>query len=153
MLWCQLKLSIQRKLCGLSPSGMRLQHDNNAQLRTAHHTVKQIQDSKFEVLYHLPHSPDLALNNFYLFCLLKDTKWTSLLVRWGGKVGGVWLSSSSYSVSLYSGCTSALGLLCDPKYSNQYRFNNPVPLINRHRSLTEAVLISFGSTSGFPKTL
>jgi hypothetical protein len=28
--------------------------------------------------------------------------------------------------------------LCNPKYSNQYRFNNPVPLLKRHRSLTEA---------------
>ena len=28
-----------------------------------------------------------------------------------------------------------------------------MPLIKRHRSLTEAVFISFGSTSGFPKTL
>jgi hypothetical protein len=28
-----------------------------------------------------------------------------------------------------------------------------VPLINRQRSLTEAVLISFGSTSEFPKIL
>ena len=62
-------------------------------------------------------------------------------------------SSSLGPVSLCPGCTSALGLLCNPKYSNQYRLNNPVPLIKRHRSLTEAVLISFGSTSGFPKTL
>jgi hypothetical protein len=28
--------------------------------------------------------------------------------------------------------------LCNPKYSNQYTFSNPVPLIKRHRSLTEA---------------
>jgi hypothetical protein len=62
-------------------------------------------------------------------------------------------SSSSGPVSLFRGCTSALGLLCNPKYSNQYRFSNRVPLIKRHRSLTEAVLTSFGSTSGFPKTL
>jgi len=55
-------------------------------------------------------------------------------------------SSSSYSsslgpVTLCPGCTSALGLLCNPKYSTQYRLNNPVPLIKRQRSLTEAVLI------------
>jgi hypothetical protein len=56
-------------------------------------------------------------------------------------------SSSSGPVSLCPGCNSALGLLCNPKYSHQYRFNNPVPLIKRHRSLTEAVLISFGSVS------
>jgi hypothetical protein len=56
-------------------------------------------------------------------------------------------------VSSCPGCTSALGLLYNPKYSNQYRFNNTVLHIKRHRSLTEAVLVSFGSTSGFPKTL
>jgi hypothetical protein len=49
--------------------------------------------------------------------------------------------------------TSALGLSCDPKYSTQHRFSSPVPLTERQRSLTEVVLISFGSTSGFPKTL
>ena len=56
-------------------------------------------------------------------------------------------------ISLCPGCTSALGLLYNPKYSNQYRLSNPVSLIKRQRSLNEAVLISFGSTSGFPKTL
>jgi hypothetical protein len=35
-------------------------------------------------------------------------------------------------------------LLCNPKYSSQYRFNNHVFLIKRDRSLTEAVLIYFG---------
>jgi hypothetical protein len=33
--------------------------------------------------------------------------------------------------------------LCNPRYSNQYTFSNPVPLIKRHRSLTQAVLISY----------
>jgi hypothetical protein len=65
-------------------------------------------------------------------------------------------SSYYYSlgpVSLCPGCTSALGLLCSPKHSIQHRFSNPVPLIKRQRSLTEAVLISFGSAVNFPKTL
>jgi hypothetical protein len=61
-------------------------------------------------------------------------------------------SSSLGSVSLCPGCTSALGLLWNPKYSNQYRFNNPVLLIKKQRSLTEGVLIAFSSISGFPKT-
>jgi hypothetical protein len=56
-------------------------------------------------------------------------------------------------ISLCHGCTSALGLLCNPKYSNQYIFSNAVPLIKRYRSLTETVLIYFGSANGFPKTL
>jgi hypothetical protein len=55
-------------------------------------------------------------------------------------------------VTLCPGCTPALCLLCNPKYSNQYTFNSPVSLIKRHRSLTEAVLISFGSTGRFPQT-
>jgi hypothetical protein len=50
-------------------------------------------------------------------------------------------------------CTVTLGLLWNPKYSIQHRFSSPVPRMKRQRSLTEAVLISFGSTSGFPKTL
>jgi len=57
-------------------------------------------------------------------------------------------SSSLGPVSLCPGYTSVLGLLYNPKYSNQYRFSNPVPLIKRQRSLTEAVLISFRSTNG-----
>jgi hypothetical protein len=60
---------------------------------------------------------------------------------------------ASGPVSLCAGCTSDLGLLCSPKHSIQHRFNNPVPLIKRQRSLTEAVLMSFGSAVSFPKTL
>jgi hypothetical protein len=37
-------------------------------------------------------------------------------------------SSSLGPVSLCPGCTSAFGLLYSPKYSNQHRFNSPVPL-------------------------
>jgi len=62
-------------------------------------------------------------------------------------------SSSLGFISLRPGCTSALGLLCSPKQSIQHRFNNPVPLIMRQRSLTETVLTSLGSTNSFPKTL
>ena len=56
-------------------------------------------------------------------------------------------------VRLRSGCTVALGLMCSPKYSIQHRFSNPVPRMKRQSSLTEAVLMSFGSTINFPKTL
>jgi hypothetical protein len=44
------------------------------------------------------------------------------------------------------------GLFCTLVHY-QHRFSSSVTLIKRHRSLTEAVLISFGSTNGFPKTL
>jgi hypothetical protein len=56
-------------------------------------------------------------------------------------------------VSLCSGRTTVVGLLYSPKYFIQHRFNNPVPLIKRQRSLTEAVHMSFGSIINFPKTL
>jgi hypothetical protein len=73
---------------------------------------------------------------------------------WDTVQSGTSSSSSSLGpVRLCPGCTAALGLLCNPKYSNQHRFNSPVPLIKRQRSYTEPVLISFGSTSEFPKTL
>jgi hypothetical protein len=62
-------------------------------------------------------------------------------------------SSSLGPVSLHPGCTPALGLLYNPKYSIQHRFNSPVPLIKRQRSLTEVVLVSFGSTSEFQMTI
>ena len=54
MLRNQLKPAIRRKRDFLS-SKMYLQYDN-----TAHHTVKQIQDLKLEVLPNLPYSPDVA---------------------------------------------------------------------------------------------
>jgi histone-lysine N-methyltransferase SETMAR len=47
------------------------------QNHTAHHTVKQIQDFKLEVLPHPPYLPDLAPSDFHLFWPLKD----ALLVR------------------------------------------------------------------------
>ena len=65
-------------------------------------------------------------------------------------------SSSSFflgPVSLCSRCTTAVGVLYSPKHSIQHRFNNPVLLIKRQRSLTKAVLMSFGSTISFPKAL
>jgi hypothetical protein len=40
------------------------------------------------------------------------------------------------------GCTSALCLMRDPKYSIQHRFSRPVPLLKRQGSFTEVVLIS-----------
>ena len=48
-----------------------LQHDN-AQLNTAHHTVKQIYDLKMDVFTHLPHSPAVLPSDFHLFWPLKD---------------------------------------------------------------------------------
>jgi hypothetical protein len=49
--------------------------------------------------------------------------------------------------------TAAVGLLCNPKYCIQHRFHNPMPRMKRQRSLTEAVRMSFSSTTTYPKTL
>ena len=44
-------------------------------------------------------------------------------------------------------------LLCNPKHCFQQRFSNPVLLTKRQRSLTEALLVSFGATVSPPKVL
>jgi hypothetical protein len=49
--------------------------------------------------------------------------------------------------------TTAIGLLCNPKYCIQPKFHNPVPRMKRQRSLTEAVRMSVGSTTRYPKKL
>ena len=46
----------------------------------------------------------------------------------------------------------SLEAYCATLNFHQHRFSIPVSLIKRQRSLSEAVLISFGSTNGFPKT-
>jgi hypothetical protein len=56
-------------------------------------------------------------------------------------------------VCVGSGSTSAFKAYCAALNFEQHRFIIPVSLIKRQRSLTEAVLISFGSTNGFPKIL
>jgi hypothetical protein len=54
-------------------------------------------------------------------------------------------------VCLSSGSTSALTLIVHTLNFHQHRFSIPVSLMKRQRSLSEDVLISFGSTNGFPK--
>jgi hypothetical protein len=49
--------------------------------------------------------------------------------------------------------TTAIGLLCNPKYCIQPRFSNPVLRMKRQSFLTEAVRMSVSSTSRHPKTL
>jgi len=67
----RLKPAIRSKRCGLSSSGVCLQHVN-ARPHTARHTLKQIQDFKLQVLPRPSYSPDLAPSDFHLFWLLKD---------------------------------------------------------------------------------
>ena len=47
----------------------------------------------------------------------------------------------------------SLEAYCAPVNFHQHIFSIPVSLIQRQRSLSEAVLISFGSTNSFPKML
>ena len=103
----------------------------------------------------LPKSQSLVLNCTYqrngeIFFLRLHT---ALQFKANSFVLHTVASSFCSPVSLPSGCTTTLGLLYRPKHSIQHRFNNTVPLIKRQRSLTEAVLMSFGSTISFPKTL
>jgi len=63
---------------------------------------------------------------FYLCLYINNSHPTHLLAERHAACSSF---SSLGPVSLCPRCTSALGLLCNPKYSNQYRFNNPVPLI------------------------
>ena len=53
-----------------------LLHDS-ARLHSAHATIDALETLKFEVLAHLPYSPDLAPSDFHFFPHLKrDLKWT-----------------------------------------------------------------------------
>jgi len=45
----------------------------------------------------------------------------------------------------------SLEAYCAALNFHQHRFNIPVSLIKRQRSLSEAVLVSFGSNKRFPK--
>jgi hypothetical protein len=47
----------------------------------------------------------------------------------------------------------SLRLTVQPQYVTQHSLNNPAPRMKRQRSPIEAVLMSFGSTVGLPKTL
>jgi hypothetical protein len=56
-------------------------------------------------------------------------------------------------VCISSGSTSAFKAYCANLNFHQHRFIIPVSLIKKQKSLSEAVLISFGSTNGFSKIL
>jgi hypothetical protein len=59
-------------------------------------------------------------------------------------LGPVWFSSGS---------TSAFKAYCTTLNSHQHRFIIPVSLMKRQRSLSEVVLISFGSINGLPQKI
>ncbi|GFU14275.1 histone-lysine N-methyltransferase SETMAR [Trichonephila clavipes] len=65
-----LRRAIQNKRRGMQTNGVCLLHDN-ARPHTALVTKALLKQFKWEVLYHLPYSLDLAPSNFHLFRYLK----------------------------------------------------------------------------------
>ena len=67
----RLKPAIRSKCRGLLSKGDVLLNDN-AGPHTAAHTAETLQKLKFEVMAHLPYSPDLALSDYHFFGTLKE---------------------------------------------------------------------------------
>jgi len=67
----ELKPAIRSKYRGFLSKRVLLLHDNARPL-TAMHTVDTQRSLKFEVLKHLPYSPDLAPSDFNLFGPMKE---------------------------------------------------------------------------------
>jgi histone-lysine N-methyltransferase SETMAR len=72
--YCEVQLKLQdaihRKHPGQLARGVLLHHDN-ATPHTARATQNRIQELQWELLEHLPYSPDLDTSNLHLFGLLK----------------------------------------------------------------------------------
>ena len=70
--------NLRRRVCRVtrSTSPILLLHDN-ARPHTACATIDALEMLKFEVLSHLPYSPDLAPSDFHFFPHLKGTHFTS----------------------------------------------------------------------------
>jgi histone-lysine N-methyltransferase SETMAR len=66
-----LKTAVASKRQGLLSKSVLLLHDN-AGPHTAAHTVDTLCALEFEVLKHLPYSPDLVLSDFHLFGTIKQ---------------------------------------------------------------------------------
>jgi len=70
--------NLQWRVCRVrgSTSQILSLHDN-ARPHTAHTTIEAMETLKFEVLSHLPYSPDLAPSDFHFFPhLMRDLKGT-----------------------------------------------------------------------------
>jgi histone-lysine N-methyltransferase SETMAR len=68
----KLRDAIHRKRPGQLARRLLLHHDN-ARPHTARATQDRIQELQWEILDHLPYSPDLTPSDFHLFGLLKTT--------------------------------------------------------------------------------
>jgi histone-lysine N-methyltransferase SETMAR len=68
----QLKPAIHHKQWGLLSKGVPLLH-NNARLHTATATVQTVRWLGFELLPHLPYSPNLVPSDYHIFGSLKET--------------------------------------------------------------------------------
>ena len=62
----KVKPAIRSKRRGLLSKGVVLLHDN-ARPHTAAHTAETLRKLKFEVMAHLPYSPDLSPSDYRLF--------------------------------------------------------------------------------------
>jgi histone-lysine N-methyltransferase SETMAR len=73
--YCEILLKLQdaihRKRPGQLVRGVLLHHDN-ARPHIAQGTQERIQELQWELLEHLPYSPDLASSDFHLFGQLKN---------------------------------------------------------------------------------
>ena len=66
-----LQPAVRRKRPGLLKKDVILRHDN-APPHRARQTVQKIEEMGWELLQHLPYSPDLAPSDFHLFEPLKN---------------------------------------------------------------------------------
>jgi hypothetical protein len=66
----KLRDAIHRKYPGQLARGVVLHHDN-ARPHTAQATQERIQELQWDLLEHLPYSPDFAPSDLHVFCLLK----------------------------------------------------------------------------------
>ena len=68
----RLRQAVRRKRPGLLKKGVIFQHDN-APPHRARQTMEKIEEMGWELLQHLPYSPDLAPSDFHLFGPLKES--------------------------------------------------------------------------------
>jgi histone-lysine N-methyltransferase SETMAR len=77
----KLQDAVYRKCPGLLAWGVLFHHDN-ATPQTAWATQDRIQQVQWELLEHLPYSPDLAPSNFHFSGLLKKPTWWQTFCWW-----------------------------------------------------------------------
>jgi hypothetical protein len=77
----KLRQAIRQKCVGILARGVRLLRDN-ATPHTAGKTRETIEKMGWEILEHLPHSPDLAHSDFHLFGKSCQENVLPLIKKW-----------------------------------------------------------------------